>query len=71
MTPDNKINTEIQANEQLICASPDMFSALSMVSNKITDGERRQVIHGGELGVYMSLAEIDSIRAAIAKAKGE
>ena len=46
-----------------------LMSASEMVSNKITDAGRRQVIYAGQLGVYLTLEEIDQLRAAVSKAR--
>jgi hypothetical protein len=48
-----------------------LLSALEIVSNKISDNAIRSIQDCGELGVYLNIAEIRTIRAAIAKARGQ
>jgi len=52
----------------LFMAAADVQAALKTVAVKITDGMRRCVNHGGEVGVYLTAEEIDQVRAALAKA---
>lgn len=55
--------------ERVEAVNAELLAASDMVSSKITDAGRRQVIHAGQLGVYLTLEEIDQLRAAITKAK--
>lgn len=48
----------------------DMLDVLKKFAAKITEGGYRSVQITGELGVYMNKAEIDELRAVIAKAEG-
>jgi hypothetical protein len=62
---------EGMANSALISSAPELLAALEIINVKVPDSARRQVVHAGQLGVYLRLDEIDQIRAAIAKAKGD
>lgn len=53
------------------CNSHDeMVDAIKMLTSKISDAGRRSVTDCGQLGVYLTITEIDQLRAALNKAIG-
>ena len=63
-----RFNAQNKANANLIAAAPENYYANKMIEEKLKIGSK---IHGGEYMITLSQSEVDQLRSALDKARGE